>query len=116
MKFLIDENLPPVLAEFIRHSGFEARHVNDFGSELPISDDALRRFALHKNWIVVTKDDDFVKSYVSRKIPEKLIYVFDFHDKKSIMKAFKLRWIQLVDAISNGELVEINPEELKIHF
>ena len=116
MKFLIDENLPPHLAVMIREKGFEAKHINDFGNELPISDNAIRRLALRKSWVVVTRDDDFVKSYVSRHIPEKLIYVFGFTDRMEILQAFRDHWDQIPDLIREGELIEVNPSGVKLHF
>ena len=116
MKFLVDENLPPVLALWIRDQGYEALHVNDFGADLPVSDQAIRQLALHKNWIVITGDDDFVESYVSRKVPEKLVYVFNIKGKDKVMEAFSANWEVILGNLRSGELIEVNPEGVKLHF
>lgn len=92
MKFLVDENLPPVLVEKIRQSGFEARHVNDFGNTSSISDNALRKLSLHKDWIIITRDYDFVRSYINRKVPEKLVYVYNLQSRSAIIESFEKHW------------------------
>ena len=49
MKFLVDAQLPPALAHWLRETGHEATHVADIG--LREAEDGV------KSW--VTKDEDF---------------------------------------------------------
>jgi predicted nuclease of predicted toxin-antitoxin system len=58
MKFLVDENLPPRLAEWLRRQGYEAKHVNDVAlAGKP--DVALAAAAAADDLVIVTKDSDF---------------------------------------------------------
>jgi predicted nuclease of predicted toxin-antitoxin system len=58
VKFLVDAQLPPTLAHWLREAGHEAAHVEDVG--LRDSDDnAIWAHALQTGAIVVTKDEDF---------------------------------------------------------
>ncbi len=58
MKFLIDAQLPPALARWLREAGHDAAHVEDVG--LREADDApIWAHALQADAILVTKDDDF---------------------------------------------------------
>lgn len=58
MTFLVDANLPPGLAPWLREHGHEATHVSDQpGSAL--DDRALFEFARQHGNIIMTKDEDF---------------------------------------------------------
>lgn len=59
MKFLIDANLPPVLAEWLASKGHEAQHVCDLGLE-QVPDRVIWAHAREVNACIVTKDEDFV--------------------------------------------------------
>jgi predicted nuclease of predicted toxin-antitoxin system len=58
MRFLLDMNLPPALAEWLRAEGHDAIHVVEAGlGELP--DSAIFEHAAVERRIVVTFDLDF---------------------------------------------------------
>ena len=58
MKFLIDAQLPPALARWLREAGHEASHVEDDGLR-DAEDGAIWAHALKTGAIIVTKDEDF---------------------------------------------------------
>jgi predicted nuclease of predicted toxin-antitoxin system len=59
MRFLVDNQLPPSLARWLRDRGHDAEHV--FASCLHLLDDrALWARALADDRIVVSKDEDFL--------------------------------------------------------
>jgi predicted nuclease of predicted toxin-antitoxin system len=58
VRFLIDAQLPPMLAEWLRKSGHEAQHVQEI--HLRDADDAdIRAYAMKSRAVVITKDRDF---------------------------------------------------------
>lgn len=58
MRFLVDAQLPPALALWLRERGHEAHHVRDFGlGTVPDAVVAAKAFA--DGSIIVTKDSDF---------------------------------------------------------
>ena len=59
MRFLIDAQLPPGLAEWLRRRGHEADHVCDLGL-LAADDERILHAAIDRNAVLVTKDEDFV--------------------------------------------------------
>lgn len=59
MKFLVDANLPPGLATWLREQGHEANHVSDEPGH-GASDAAISAFARRQACVIVTKDEDFV--------------------------------------------------------
>lgn len=58
MKFLVDAQLPPALAHFLKSKGHEAAHVVDFDLEAA-DDTAVWKFALRSSFVIITKDEDF---------------------------------------------------------
>lgn len=58
MKFLVDAQLPPTLASWLREAGYDAEHVEDVGL-LHASDGAIWAHALRNDSVIVTKDEDF---------------------------------------------------------
>jgi predicted nuclease of predicted toxin-antitoxin system len=59
VKFLVDAQLPPMLAEWLRKAGHEAQHVREVGL-LDADDTAIRAYAGKVGAVLITKDRDFV--------------------------------------------------------
>lgn len=58
MRFLVDAQLPPSLAQFLRESGQEAEHVHDIGLATA-TDESVWNRAVEKQAVIITKDEDF---------------------------------------------------------
>lgn len=58
MKFLIDAQLPPALAVWLREKGHEAQAVREVGLR-EATDEAIWAHALQTAAVIVTKDEDF---------------------------------------------------------
>ena len=70
MRFLVDAQLPPVLARFLEAQGHEARAVREVGLR-EADDSAIWAFAERDGWIIVTKDEDFPgRAFNSRTAPQ----------------------------------------------
>lgn len=65
MKFLVDAQLPPSLAQWLRTNGSETLHVEDAGLR-NAADQTIRDYALEQGYILVTKDKDFVPAAARR--------------------------------------------------
>ncbi len=58
MKFLIDAQLPPALADWFRRAGYEAAALREIGlRDAPDRD--ISSFAVANEYIIVTKDEDY---------------------------------------------------------
>ena len=75
MKFLIDAQLPRRLAVRLRQAGFEAIHTLDLPDGNRTSDQVINQLAIKEEYIVVTKDSDFVESFLLRGEPWKLLLI-----------------------------------------
>lgn len=58
MKFVVDQQLPPTLAAWLRSKGHEAIHVREIGLR-SAPDREIWRYAEAHSCVVVTKDEDF---------------------------------------------------------
>ena len=58
MRFLVDQPLPPGLAELLRELGHEAVHADDHPAATD-SDLAIWNLAAQNRSVIVTKDEDF---------------------------------------------------------
>ena len=118
MKFIIDENISPQVAAIFRSFGLSATHINEMKSNKKqrVVDDQLRRLAIQKGYIIVTKDDDFVKSYVSRKVPEKLVYIYGINEKEPLLSRMKEVAPQISSLLETHDFIEVNDREVRFPF
>ena len=75
MKFLIDAQLPHRLVYWLRERGHDARHTLDLPNGNRTSDAEINEISVREQRIVVTKDADFVNSFVIRGEPYKLLLI-----------------------------------------
>ena len=118
MKFIIDENITPEAVTLFRNAGLDAYHVNDLktSQKQRVTDDQLRRLTLQKGYVIVTKDDDFVKSYVDREVPEKLIFLFGLDSKAYLLRRLQDILPELKSFSERHNFIEVTPDEIKFPF
>jgi predicted nuclease of predicted toxin-antitoxin system len=59
VRFLVDAQLPPLLARYLVAAGYPAEHVSDLGLDAA-SDREIWARAADLGAVIVTKDEDFV--------------------------------------------------------
>jgi predicted nuclease of predicted toxin-antitoxin system len=75
MKFLVDAQLPRRLLAQIQATGFEAIHTLDLPEGNRTHDWAICELSIKDHYVVVTKDADFVESFLLRRVPWKLLLI-----------------------------------------
>jgi predicted nuclease of predicted toxin-antitoxin system len=75
VKFLVDAQLPRRLVRILAAAGHDVVHTLDLplGNRTP--DAEINRIALAEGRVVVTKDQDFVTSFLLRHEPQKLLLI-----------------------------------------
>lgn len=73
-RFLVDAQLPPVLARKIAAMGHEAAHVLDVGL-LESSDSQIWDYAIKHGAIILTKDEDFAIRASVSKTPPSIVWI-----------------------------------------
>jgi predicted nuclease of predicted toxin-antitoxin system len=101
VKFLVDAQLPPLLAAWLRDKGHEAVHVEDAG--LRNSDDIdVRNYAEVNGMIVVTKDRDFVATPLIGTPPPVLWVRTGNAPTRVIVERFESNWTAVAAYLAQG--------------
>ncbi|MEM6631631.1 MAG: DUF5615 family PIN-like protein [Bacteroidota bacterium] len=114
MKWLIDEQLPPQLTDWLIEQGEEAIH----SKELPYSTDKeLSQWAVQQGYIVVSKDIDLLEWHVRLDPSPSLLYLSLQNIKTSdLINLFRRHWCQLCRTLRKHTCVEMRKEEIHIHW
>ena len=75
MKFLVDAQLPYRLAKRLRELGFNAIHTLELPLSNRTSDAEINTLSIREQYVVVTKDADFVNSFHLHHQPYKLLLI-----------------------------------------
>ncbi|MDR0843812.1 MAG: DUF5615 family PIN-like protein [Tannerella sp.] len=86
--FIVDTQLPPSLAEFLRRREFDATHVIDYPKGVLTSDEEIIAIAKEELRIVITKDSDFMDYYFLRGFPPAVLLLQLGNIKNSELFAF----------------------------
>jgi len=74
MKFLVDAQLPPTLAEWLKTKGFDAIHPIEVEGGLSMTDTQLWKIELSEQRIIISKDRDF-RERALLKSPPKVVHI-----------------------------------------
>lgn len=117
MKFLIDAQLPRRLATELKQSGFEAIHTFELPDGNRTSDRALIDLSVSLQAILVTKDSDFVQSFLLKREPWKLLLVSTGNiGNDELIALLQQNITQLTVAFKTFDFVELNRVNLICHL
>jgi predicted nuclease of predicted toxin-antitoxin system len=75
MNFLVDAQLPRRLAHHLCDAGHDTLHTLDLPNRNRTTDEELNTIAEREERVVITKDTDFVNSFLIAHHPRKLLLV-----------------------------------------
>ncbi len=75
MKFLVDAQLPRSLSEFLCSNDHDSIHTLDLPDKNRSSDHLITQISIEQDRVVVTKDSDFLKSFLIYNQPKKLLLI-----------------------------------------
>ena len=108
MKFLVDANLPPSLAAWLRTQAHEAVHVNDLGLG-QAKDRLIWAHAKAEGSCIVTRDEDFVLLSVSNPDGPSVVWVrIGNAVRRVLLQRSASIWPEVVDKLEQGvKVVEV---------
>jgi predicted nuclease of predicted toxin-antitoxin system len=116
MKFLVDAQLPRHLAASLKWSGHDVLHTLDLPSGNRTSDWQINKISLQEQRIVITKDTDFVNSFLLTGVPYKLLLVSTGNiSNRELEDIFAKNLSAIVRALKIHEFVEITRTSLIEH-
>lgn len=103
MNFLVDNQLPPALAQFIRTDlGAQAVHVSEIKLDRA-SDRQIWQYASEHDLIVISKDEDFVTLYFGAPLA-RLLWVRTGNSRRTrILEVFANEWPRIAARFAGGE-------------
>ena len=116
MKFLVDAQLPVRLAKFLQANGYDTLHTKDLPEQNATSDTQINQISIEQERIIITKDSDFVDSFLTIQKPSKLLLITTGNIKNSeLEQIFSKNLSTIVDLLRNHSYVEINRNEIIVH-
>jgi predicted nuclease of predicted toxin-antitoxin system len=116
MRFIVDAQLPVRLARFLNQQGYDTLHTKDLPLHNATPDAAINNLSVQEQRVVVTKDADFVESFLLRQIPYKLLLVSTGNIKNSELELlFQDNIQQLVDLLENHSYIELGRDAIIVH-
>ncbi len=108
MKFIVDAQLPVSLCYLLKHRGFDAVHTIELPQANASSDRLITEIALNESRVVITKDSDFLDSYLLKSQPKKLVLVKTGNiNNKALISLFDTNLMLIVEMLVRNNLVEI---------
>jgi predicted nuclease of predicted toxin-antitoxin system len=109
MKFLVDAQLPSLLAYRLREVGHDALHTLDLPEGNQTADWQINRLSERQQRVVVTNDDDFVDSLLVDRTPYKLLLVSTGNITNDALEAlFVPRIPAIAVAFEKHDYIELN--------
>lgn len=116
MNFLVDAHLPRRTAFWLRQAGHDAVHTLDLPEANRTSDTTILEIASREQRVVVTKDADFVDSFVLCGRPEKLLLISTGNITNADLEALlRPNLDAIVASLVVGGLVELTRSALIVH-
>jgi len=105
VKFLVDNQLPPALAQYFRKRGFDCQHVLDVGLSKAL-DVEICRYAEAQERIIVSKDEDFFYLASHSKSKVRLLWVRLVNCRTAaLLAAFDRLWPLIESSLKTGDRV-----------
>ncbi len=117
MKFLIDAQLPRRLTYHLRAAGYDAVHTLDLPNANRTTDMEITAVAARESRVVVTKDADFVNSFVVSQQPEKLLLISTGNITNVDLEALLIPHLtSIASAFGTHDFIEVTRTALIIHM
>jgi predicted nuclease of predicted toxin-antitoxin system len=107
MHFLVDANLPPALADWLRTKGVTADHAIALGLERA-ADAELWDWAKARNATLISKDEDFLMLKLADPDGPKVVWVrFGNTTRGQVLMRFEQSWTAILASLARDGVVEV---------
>lgn len=116
MKFIVDAQLPRRLVRDLALAGHDAVHTLDLPLQNRTADSEIIALATKEERVVITKDSDFVTTFLLRHAPPKLLLISTgniTNDALSRLMAANLAALEA--ALAKHDFVELSASAITIH-
>lgn len=115
MKFLVDAQLPRRFANWLNEAGHDALHTLDLPQKNLTPDGEVIARAKQDGRVVVSKDADFVQSFLITDEPPLLLISTGNINNADLEKVLRANLSGIETAFASSRFVEITRDALVIH-
>jgi predicted nuclease of predicted toxin-antitoxin system len=116
MKFIVDAQLPTRLAKFLQEAGYDTIHTRDLPDQNATPDSTINAISIAQERIVITKDSDFVDSFLTIQQPYKLLLITTGNIKNAELEAlFADNLNTLITLLTEHSYVELSHDTIITH-
>ena len=116
MNFLVDAQLPRLLAVRLNELGQNARHTLDLDAGNRTHDRAIADLADLHEAVVISKDADFMNSHILSRRPARLLLVSTGNiTNPRLIALFEIHLDRIIAALHDAAFVELTQNGLTIH-
>lgn len=113
MKFIVDAQLPKSLSDYLNQMGYDSIHTLELPDKNRTKDSQIAKLANEEGRIVISKDVDFLESFMIKSEPRKLIIVKTGNIlNRQLIKIFEENLEVLIRMISRSNLIEVSKTEI----
>ena len=106
MKFLIDAQLPLSLKKLFISKGYDCIHTLDLEFKNETPDNIINHISVTQQRILITKDADFLDSFIVKNEPYKLILVkLGNSSKNELLNFFSNKFEEILENIQVEQMV-----------
>jgi predicted nuclease of predicted toxin-antitoxin system len=117
VKFIIDAQLPKKLSDLLISKGHDSIHTLDLPSGNHSKDNELITISKREKRIIITKDNDFLKSYIIKGLPEKLIIIKTGNiGNNELLKIFEKNIDKIELLLKKNTLIEITNNKIIVQL
>ncbi|MBI2269674.1 MAG: DUF5615 family PIN-like protein [Bacteroidetes bacterium] len=116
MKFIVDAHLPKSLSDMLKLKGYDSIHTLDLPAKNRTKDNQIISVSTTENRIVISKDNDFLESFLLSGRPSKLVLVKTGNIKNAaLIEIFSAHMEAISKLLLENSLIEINRTEIVVH-
>ena len=116
MKFLIDAQLPMRIANLLDNLGYDVIHTKNLPLKNATPDSEINKLSILEQRIFITKDKDFLDSFLIKQEPYKLLLITTGNiSNKQIEQLFLQNITQIIELFLTYDFLEMTRDSLIIH-
>ena len=117
MKFLVDAQLPRGLSEWLRQCGHDSIHTLELPLQNLSTDETLIEVSISEQRVIITKDYDFLDSFILRRKPSKLLLVTTGNiSNRQLLELFQRQNALIISLLAEHSVLELDQQGLTVHF
>lgn len=115
MKFLVDAQLPYLICDLFVTKGISCIHTRDLRHGSETTDEDINSISIQEELILITKDNDFLHSFLLHRRPYKLIFVSTGNLRLAeLVKLFEYELDRIVSLMNNHDMLELTKKGCRI--